>query len=461
MKVAGAQAERSVLGAAMLDETLMASLPVERDDFLDGRHQYLWDVMSRRFSRGLSISFQSIIEDFGDSSSVESAGGFIYLSEHSDHAAVPAAVDMYVREMKERRHRYDLTMCVEDVRTSLRQNEELPAICERLMQAVSRAAVVEQLSLEARLLVQREMLELEAMGERRVYMPTGLVEWDDNVNFQGLSTEGMTLVLGASGMGKTSVLNRLAIGLLEQGFSVYMHGTETSEDRRLRDMVFSIAGVDGRAWARLTRGIGDMRDAGQEPDAVLMREVRQSLARLGAAEEWLVRQPLHITGSGRSVERVAAEAHHLYRKGECDVVIVDYLQDLADSRGHGIRMGDRVQQVAHKSSSLKELAATLQIPVVAGAQVSGEKAGVDGRDPKPQLWDVQWSSTAHQDSEEVYALYRDDYYRDRYPNWQPRGDEGTIEVIARKRRTGKLGTIGLNFHGPTKWVGEKTIKLQP
>lgn len=461
MRIAGALAERSIIGAALLDETLMASIPIEREDFLDERHKYLWGVMVKRFRRGLPISIQSIIEEFSDSSAVESAGGWVYVTEHSSHAAVPAAVDMYVREIRERRHRYELSMVVEDVRTSLKENEELPAICERLMGAVSRAAVVEQLSLEERLLAQRVILEEEAMGERKVYMPTGLVEWDDNVNFQGLSTEGMTLVLGASGMGKTSVLNRLAIGLLEQGFNVYMHGTETSEDRRLRDMVFSIAGVDGRAWARITRGIGDMRDAGQEADAVLLHEVRQSLARLGAAEEWLVRQPLHITGSGKSVEAVTAEAHHLYRKGKCDVVIVDYLQDLADSRGHGIRMGDRVQQVSHKSSMLKELASALQLPVVAGAQVSGEKAGVDGRDPKPQLWDVQWSSTAHQDAEEVYALYRDDYYADRYPNWQPRGDAHTIEIIARKRRTGKLGTIGLNFHGPTKWVGEKTIELQP
>jgi replicative DNA helicase len=459
VKTSGSSTERSLLGAIMLDETMMATLPLEREDFLDPRHRYLWDLLSTRYRRGLPLSLDSVIDDFGDSASIEEAGGWHYVSGHGDNAAYPAIVERYVLEIRERRHRYDLTLTVEDVRVALSQNDELPGICESLMQAVSRASVVQRLSLQDRLLQQREVLLEEAAGDRRVFIPTGIIEWDDNVNFQGLSSEGMTLFLGASGMGKTSVLNRIAIGLLQQGISVYLHGTETSEDRRLRDMVFSIAGVDGRAWARLTRGIGDLKIAGKSIDPVLDGEVQAQLHALQSAEEWLSQQPIHITGSGMTVERVSAEAHYLFRQDRCSVVICDYLQDLADSRGHGIRLGDRVQQVAHKSATLKDLAAKLQIPVVAGAQVSGEKLGVEGRDPKPQLWDVQWSSTAHQDAEEVYALYRDDYYRERYAGWQARGQANTIEVIARKRRTGKLGFVEFPFHGPTKWVGKDTISL--
>ena len=142
------------------------------------------------------------------------------------------------------------------------------------------------------------------------------------------------------------------------------------------------------------------------------------------------------------------------RQGRCDAIIVDYLQDLVDSTGPGRRLGDSVQQVGHKSSTLKELAADLGVPVLVGAQVSGEKAG-PGQDPRPPHWQVQSSSKAHQDAEEIFAIYRDDLYAERIPDWQRRGAAGMMEIISRKKRVGKLGVLSVSFDGPTKWIGSR------
>ena len=83
---------------------------------------------------------------------------------------------------------------------------------------------------------------------------------------------------GASGMGKTTLLNRYVVGLLSLGTPVYLHGSETSEDRRLRDLTFSLAGVDGRAWAQLTRGLAELKARG-EYDLEVYREVEGMDAR--------------------------------------------------------------------------------------------------------------------------------------------------------------------------------------
>ena len=133
--------------------------------------------------------------------------------------------------------------------------------------------------------------------------------------------------------------------------------------------------------------------------------------------------------------------------------MVDYLQDLSDSKG--LKSGDRVAQVGHKSGVLKALAADLRFPVIVSAQVSGEK---EGRKPAPpQAHDCQWASTASQDAEEVLCLYRADYYRDRGQNAE--GPEGVLQVVARKRRTGRLSTLDLPWQGTVKQAGRPHIRL--
>ena len=74
------------------------------------------------------------------------------------------------------------------------------------------------------------------------------------------------------------------------------------------------------------------------------------------------------------------------------------------------------------------------------------------------MHDVQWSSGAHQDAEEVYAVNRGDYWSTRLGNdYDPvkHGVTGNIEIIARKRRVGTLSKLELSFDGPTKWIGPK------
>ena len=112
-------------------------------------------------------------------------------------------------------------------------------------------------------------------------------------------------------------------------------------------------------------------------------------------------------------------------------------------------------QVGYSSGVLKALSADLRIPVIVAAQVSGEKQG--NKPAAPAMHQAQWSSTFHQDAEEVLSLYRPDYYRDRGQNAD--GPEGVVQLVARKRRTGRLSTLDLKWHGPTKQVGRAHIRL--
>tara|TARA_R110002012_G_scaffold266437_1_gene449982 strand:- start:268 stop:1710 length:1443 start_codon:yes stop_codon:yes gene_type:complete len=442
--------ERVILGTLLQGPEIFRQLALNADDFVDTRHQALFLEMKQRDAQDQKIDLASVCEAIF--TRAEPMGGIMYVTNHISHSGIEATLDRDIRQIRERRDRIELSRKIEGLHQDLQMNGRSAFdVSGELLVTAKRVGNHGAKSLSRSLDELDVLFDSEADGSREVYMRTGIPEWDNNTNFQGISTEGCTLFLGASGMGKSTLLNRLCVGLLSQGRSVYLHGTETSVSRRLRDLCYAISQQDARLWSNLTRGLSELKAMG-DWDVSLANEIATMRENLRDAQDWLSNQNLTITGSGMNVEQIVATATNLHERKGLDCVIVDYLQDIGDSKGNGIRVGDRVQQVSHKSNALKNLSGSLNLAVCLGAQVSGEKDG-PGKDPRPQLWQTAWSATAHQDCEEAYALYVDDYYATRFPDWVPKGKPETMEIIARKRRTGKLATLEVPFKGAVKWCG--------
>jgi replicative DNA helicase len=109
--------------------------------------------------------------------------------------------------------------------------------------------------------------------------------------------------------------------------------------------------------------------------------------------------------------------------------VVDYLQLMRTERP----TGSRVEDVSEFSRGLKRLAREINCPVIAVAQLS---RAVESRpDKRPILSDLRESGQIEADADCVLMLYRDDYY-------DPESEcPGEMEVIVRKNRQGRLGTI--------------------
>jgi replicative DNA helicase len=138
------------------------------------------------------------------------------------------------------------------------------------------------------------------------------------------------------------------------------------------------------------------------------------------------------------------------------VGIVDYIQDVTNSRQKGVGTNDR-EQTGHKSNTIKELSYGLRVPFVMCAQVSGEKTAQPQDDLRPKMFSAQHSSTLHQDADTVLALYRADYYVAQFgPQWKDNGEtpeSETLEVIVRKNRNGGLTTVKMDTDFSTGWLG--------
>ena len=446
------RSEKVVLCGIMNGTLSVDRVDLDADEFLVERHSNLYRLLRQRHMARAPLDLPSVVQHLRQSGN-EECGSILDVVEVGDHHTIELDIERHIKEVRQKSQTHKLMAAVDEIQQRLRSDtvdaqdasSELIATASQVqdLHTPTLGEVVEGVGAD---------LDSEASGQRQVYMPSGVPEIDHHPDFMGLSRDGVTAILAASGMGKTSFLNAITLGLLSQGRSVYLHGSETSQARRSRDLLFTLAQVDGRAWAMQTRQLGELTD--DDPlKSHILQDVTRWRDRLRLAQAWLKNADLHLSGSGLTAEQVSATARRLHLRGHADVVLVDYLQDLSPSKS--VKAGDRVAQVGYSSGVLKALSADLRIPVIVAAQVSGEKQG--NKPAAPAMHQAQWSSTFHQDAEEVLSLYRPDYYRDRGQNAD--GPEGVVQLVARKRRTGRLSTLNLQWDGPTKQVGRPHIRL--
>lgn len=138
---------------------------------------------------------------------------------------------------------------------------------------------------------------------------------------------------------------------------------------------------------------------------------------------------------GMSIEQLYGFARFLKKKGELDVLVVDYLQLLTSNQ----YKNQKQNQVSYISQMLKQIAMELDIPVIALSQLS--RGSIEqGKPRKPVLSDLRDSGSLEQDANIVLMLHTDDLEQ----NFK---DERFVKMFVRKNRDGMLGQVDYGFKG--------------
>lgn len=160
--------------------------------------------------------------------------------------------------------------------------------------------------------------------------------------------------------------------------------------------------------------------------------------------------PVSFLFSSKYVEDICAETERKHDLGECEVLVVDYLQLLRTRQKF---KEDRLR-VAHISQMLKALTTDLKIPVIALAQV--RRQNNNGRARCPALDDLRDSGTIEQDADNVVFLHRPDGDDDQtirpddlalFRRVQRDGREQYIVLNVAKQRQGEVGMTAVLFDG--------------
>ena len=254
-------------------------------------------------------------------------------------------------------------------------------------------------------------------------VPTGFADLDKQL--RGLHNTDMIVLAARPSMGKTS----LAMNIVEHAalgrsggkkHSVGVFSLEMSQEQLVRRMLYSKAGVP--AWKDFF-----------SPD---------DRTRITSASDQLGKASIVVDDSaGLDVMDLRARARRMKRIHNVDLIVIDYLQLLADKRRS--REG-RQQETASISNSIKAMAKELKIPVLILSQLS--RAPEQGtRDGKPRLSDLRDSGAFEQDADVVLLLQRPFYYSKDKEADVASGDDTLAIVDVAKNRNGPVGEVRLNF----------------
>jgi replicative DNA helicase len=434
-------AEQALLGAILINSEAhdRVSSFLEPHHFFDELHAKIYEIAARLIAEGKRVD-PITLKPFFETAELIRFGLSVpaYLGQLAVNATTIINARDYGRTIYDLATRRQLIVIGEDMVNAAYDSpvdfppKEQVEEVERRLYALVEKGQADKAEVDAPTMLDAAWREIEAArqtGGAPIGLSTGLSDLDRRLG--GLRRGHLIIIGGRPSMGKTA----LAANILEAqaGPALFYSMEMTSIEVALRQL----AGESGLASDRLTRG-----DLDQE-----------AWRRLVAARTKLRQRPLTVDQTGGlTIAQLSARARRMKRQRGIEIIVVDYLQLM-----QGSKRGNRVEDVTEITTGLKALAKELNIPVVALSQLSRK---VEERpDKRPQLADLRESGSIEQDADVVLFVFRQEYYveRDRptdekeYGEWMTRfhAVANKAEIIIAKNRHGPVGTVDVQFDGPT------------
>lgn len=413
-------AEQSVLGAIFLDpkRIVHAIDKLDVEDFFDLKHQLIFQAMIQINSDNLSIDFSSVMSKLEQTQKLSQVGGLPYLIELSEFvpsvANFETHIDLVTDASLKRQVINTSGLILEDGYNTEFDAVEYITKAEEMIFAISQKRKTSEFTHISEVVkeVQRKIEE----NKNRTGGITGLRTGFSNLDTltTGLQPEELIILAARPAMGKSAFALNLSLNIAKknkQGKAfVAIFSLEMANDQLVSRMLSNEADIDSY---RLRSGNLDSKDWGSLTAGKLALEQMNIVFDDSAAV---------------SVSDIRAKCRKLSQEGKLDFVIIDYLQLIkGDSRS-----GNRQEEVAKISRSLKQMARELKVPVLALSQLS--RAVETRDDKKPVLADLRESGSIEQDADIVLFLYRQDYY-ERDENKKT----GHVELSVAKNRQGQSG----------------------
>ena len=421
------EAERSVLGAAMLDEHHLGSMVLEtglsEHDFYRPQHGLVFSAMHELHDAGEPIDPLTVTSKLAERGKLDEAGGGSYVDELAGWVPAAGHAVAYAKIVRDHAQARALLRATYDIQALIsehgRRGEELVDEAERLV-----------FSLRAGALGKRTRLLEDAVADELDRLERAS---RDGREIPGLSTgmTGLDRIIGGLQSGRLYILAaRPSMGKSMLALQVSRHAAFVEH----RPALFaSLEMSDSETAQRHLAAEADV-----DPEQLHLGNIREGdwPALLNAAQR-TARAPLHLLDDGDlTLSRLRAHARRLATRPDgLGLVTVDYLQLMRAEKPSG----NRVEDVSEFSRGLKRLARELDCPVLAISQLS---RNVEQRpDKRPVLSDLRESGQIEADADCVLMLYRDDYY-------DPDSERpGEMDIIVRKNRQGRLGQVTTRIDG--------------
>jgi replicative DNA helicase len=422
------EAERSILGAILLDNSLydQAAEHLTPDDFSLDAHRRIYSRMRDLQETGRPVDMITLVEELDRRKEVEAIGGVAYLSSLIDGVPERPSIEHYVRIVRNKALLRGLINVAQNaIAEAIEHADEAEEVLGRAEQAIFQLSEnrIGQGFLNIPDIIKSSFGSLEELidrGQEITGLATHYTQLDKLTS--GLQPSDLVIIAARPSMGKTAfAMNIAENAAVLDGKVVGVFSLEMSREALLKRMLASHAQVDSK---ELNQGF-------------LSKDDKRKLVR---AVEELMQSKLYIDDTpGISVSEMRAKARRLRQTEGLDLLIVDYLQLMSAVPIGGKRFENRTQEVSAISRGLKALAKELKVPVVALSQLSRAPESRGG-DHRPQLSDLRESGSIEQDADVVAFIFREEVYKKDDPDL-----DGMAELIIAKQRNGPTDTIKMAF----------------
>jgi len=425
--------EEAVLGALMLEADALSTVAdiLKPESFYKEAHQRIFRAILTLFSESEPIDLLTVTAKLRATGELALVGGAGYVTELTTKVHSAANIEAHARIISQAAIKRDLIKVSSDIlREAYEDTTDVFHLLDRTEQSLFqisesniRKNYMDMGSLLTMTIKELEMRQNQPDGLTGV--PSGFTALDQLTS--GWQPSELIILAARPGMGKTAfVLSAMRNAAVEYGKGVAIFSLEMSAVQLMNRLISAEAEIGGE---KIKKG------------NLAPHEWQQLHSRINT----LAKAPIFIDDTpALSILELRAKCRRLKAQHDIQMVIVDYLQLMtADTGGKG--GGNREQEIAIISRSLKGLAKELNVPVIALSQLS-RAVETRGGDKKPQLSDLRESGSIEQDADMVIFLYRPEYYgitQDEAGN----SLMGVGEVIVAKNRAGSLDTISLRFVG--------------
>ncbi len=427
--------EKLVIGTFLIDKKgLDYSIDLlTADVFYDPRHQEIFRAIVKLFEGNHPVDLMTVIQELKKTEKLNMAGGDHYIIDLTMGVSSSAHIEYHVRVILEKfilRSLINVSANVID--SAYKESTDVFELLDKAEQSFFEITndTIKKGFDTANTLVTQAIETIKALKDKEGIsgIPSGFKDIDKETG--GWQNSDLIIIAARPAMGKTAFLLSMARNIaVEHNIPMALFSLEMASVQLITRMIASETGISSEKLRK-----GQMSD----------EEWQRLFSNVSALEN----APLYIDETpSLSVFDFRAKCRRLVMQHGVKIIMVDYLQLMTANSGKG-GAGNREQEIAMISRSLKAIAKELNVPVVALSQLSRSVETRPGK--RPMLSDLRESGAIEQDADIVSFIFRPEYYKiTTWDNDEDGGESSTenqAELIIAKHRNGATADVRMSFH---------------
>ncbi|MBE6199714.1 MAG: replicative DNA helicase [Rikenellaceae bacterium] len=423
--------EEAVLGALMLERDSIIAVQeyITADTFYTEEHRIIYKAIETLSAELKPIDLYTVTEQLKVRKELKKVGGAAYLAQLTQKVGSAANVEFHAKIIAQKYVQRELIRSATEIqRRSYDEDQDVTDLIGFAEGEIFKVAEghVKRSVQNAKDILAKALAQIEEASKNSSAfngVPSGFMALDRVT--MGWQPSDLIIIAARPSMGKTAFVLSMARNMaIEHQAPVAFFSLEMSAVQLMMRLIVAETGLYSN----------DIKSGKLTPEQ--WRHLESATKPLGTA-------PLYIDDTpALSVFEFRSKARRLKIHNDIKIIVIDYLQLMTgnqDSKSNG----NREQEVAFISRTLKAIAKELNVPMIALSQLS-RATEQRGGSKRPQLSDLRESGAIEQDADIVAFIHRPEYYgMTTDENGLPTA--GLAEIILAKHRNGAVCDVKLRF----------------